>query len=523
MAGSISADLTRFENLKSARAPWEAHWQEIADHVRPLRAEFTAMPARGARRDRKIFDNTPSQALEHLASGIYGLMTNPASQWFALRFTDPDLNDWSGARVWLERATRAVADSFQPGVSRFYAVVPGLYLDWAAFGTGVFYTEDIAGTARLYDSVRPLGECYIDGGPHEDVDTVFRLFRMSAREMIMRFGTKVPRAVRHAFDAGDGDSRFEVIHGVYPNPAFRAGRLGLTGKRYRAVYIDRASGQELSVAGYDEFPFQVPRWMVAGGEVYGRPRDILADVKMLQEMNRTLIIAGQRAADPPLLAYKENRASPIRMYSGGITYGAVTADGRELIRPFQSGARLEITAEMIRDRRDAIRDALFHSLLQLADRPNMTATEVLERQEDKLRLMGPHLGRLQTDFLSPLIKRRFAMLWRKGLMPPPPPDLAGEALDIDYVSPLAKAVRLTEAQAVTRWLGAVAPLAEADPAIADKVDADAVVDVLAEGFAVPARVVRGADDVAALRTLRTAAAIGVAARDEPEDSGEALP
>lgn len=497
--------MNRFDRMRAERSTWEALWQDIAEHVRPTRAEFTARPQAGTRRDRKIYDNTPSEALETFGGGIYGLLTNPASQWFSLRFADQNLAEVDGAREWLDLTTRVVQDSFSPGASRFYAVVPALYLDWAAFGTGIFYSEDIPGTVRIYDSVRPLSECYLGTDVHEEVDTVYRLTRMTARAMATRFPSRVPDTAKQALDKGAPETRFDVIHAVEPNPAFRLGSLGPQGKAWRSVHIDRETGLILGQGGFDEFPYQVPRWMIAPGETYGRPKDILADVKMLHEMNRTMIISAQRSAEPPILAYKENRASPIRMYPGGITYGAVSADGRGLIQPFESGARLEVTAELITQRREAVRNALFFSLLQLVERPNMTATEVLERQEEKLRLLGPNLGRLQTDFLSPLIKRRFAILRRKGLLPLAPPALHGQPLEIDYVSPLAKAVRLAEATAVTRWLGAIEPLAARQPDILDRVDADAVMDVLAEGYAIPARVFRGQAETIGIRAARLAA------------------
>ncbi len=491
--------LERFDCLRSERSTWDSLWQDIADHIRPLRAEFTATQPAGGRRGRKIFDSAPADALETFGGGIYGLLTNPANAWFSLKLADPDMARLDGAADWLDGAGRVLRDSFQPGVSRFYAVVPSLYLDWAAFGTGIFYTEDIPGTRRIYDSVRPLAECYLGTDPYEEIDTVYRLVRMTAGAIATRFPRTLPDAVAAALEKGDREARFEVLHAVEPDPRFRPGAIPGRIKPWRSVHLDRASGTVLGTGGFAEFPYQVPRWMVAAGETYGRPKDILADVKMLQEMSRTMLVSAQHAAEPPILAYKENRTSPIRMFPGGITYGAVSAEGRGLIQPFQSGARLDITAELVAQRRDAVRSALFFSLLQLVERPNMTATEVLERQEEKLRLMGPNLGRLQTDFLSPLIKRRFAILQRKGLIPPAPEALQGLPLDIDYVSPLAKAVRMGEAAAISRWLTALEPLAARRPEILDRIDADAVVETLAEGFSIPARVLRSAEQTAAHR------------------------
>jgi hypothetical protein len=180
--------LARFERLRASRAQWDALCQDIAEHVRPVRAEFTSRTTPRTRRDRKIYDNAPSQALEHFAGGIYELLANPADKWFSLRFTDPDRNDWDGARVWIDAVTGRLLNSFQPGSSRFYSVVQALYLDWAAFGTGIFYSEGIPDPARIFDSVRPLCECYIAANQYDEIDTVYRLTRLTARQMVERFG-----------------------------------------------------------------------------------------------------------------------------------------------------------------------------------------------------------------------------------------------------------------------------------------------------------------------------------------------
>src|SRR5690606_8862836 len=132
--------------------------------------------------------------------------------------------------------------------------------------------------------------------------------------------------------------------------------------------------------------------------------------------------------------------------------------------------------------------------------PNQTATEVLARQEEKLRLMGPHLGRIQSEFLDPLIDRVFGMLVRAGRIPPVPRALAElPDLKIEYVSPAARAQRAAEGQAIVQALQALMPLAAVKSDVFDIVDADAAARAIADAFGAPASLMRPASEVAAAR------------------------
>ena len=143
----------------------------------------------------------------------------------------------------------------------------------------------------------------------------------------------------------------------------------------------------------------------------------------------------------------------------------------------------------------------------------MTATEALIREEDKLRLMGPHLGRVQGEFLGPLIEERiFGILVRQsepfwangsdGPLPLPPDPLVGRDIRVDYVSPLAKAQKTADGKAILRTLESLLPLAQADPSVLDMVDADAAARALAEAWGAPAELLRDSEAVTALRQQR---------------------
>lgn len=497
--------IRRHAELKSARGTWEAHWQELADFVRPQRAEFTGPRTPGDRRNREIFDGTPGQAAESLAAGLWGMVTNAANQWFALSIDDPDLAAWQPVKEWLELAAERMRSLFAHNGGQFYARVFELYGDLATFGTGVFYSEDVIGGGYLRFSTRPLAEICVAEDHAGLVDTVFRAFRMTARQAVQRFGSDtVGDKIRDAVER-QPDRAFPFLHAVLP-AAEAGGSAGGQGA-WASIYVDVTDRKMVRRGSFAEMPFQVPRWSTAAGEVYGRSPAMLAlaDVKMLNQMARTTIEAAHKAVNPPLIAFDDGVYRPMRLYPGSVNFGGVNQDGRALVQPLFTGSRVDIGLEMEEQRRGAIREAFYFSLMQMVGRADMTATEVMARQEEKLRLLGPHLGRLQAEFLDPLIERVFAVMERNRALPEPPAELEGYRLTIDYVSPLAKAQKASDGQAMLRALESIAPLAQIDPTVVDNFDPDVLARRLAEAWGAPAAILRGPDEVAELRRQRAAA------------------
>ena len=489
--------------LKAERSNFEKTWQEIADYMRPLRAEFTTGRTPGDRRNQRIYDSTPIMAAEAFAGGIYGMMTNPANRWFALRVQDDGLNDYDPVRDWLYQVETRVLHSFGPDVSRFYAVLPSLYADIACFGTGVFYSEEVPGSYRINDNVRPLAECVIAESAQGDVDTVYRCFGYTGRQAIDLFGKGLNLSTLANAEKKPNDM-IRFLHCVAPNEDYQEGKLARDNKPFLSEYIEEERKHVVWRGGYEEFPYHVPRWSQAAGEVYGRGlgEQVLPDVKMLNRMDETAIKAAQKMADPPLGAPDEGVIKQARTFPGGITYGAINDQGVQLLKPLYTGGDTRITLEMMEQRRNAIREGFYFSLMQMIGSPNMTATEWMGRQEEKLRLLGPNLGRIQGEFLSPLIKRRFGLLLRSGQLPPPPQEIQGASLSVEYVSPLARMQMAGEAQAVVRLYQNLTMMAQVDPGVLDNVDNDEAVQILGRGWAVPAPILRGKDQVQKLREQR---------------------
>jgi len=155
--------------------------------------------------------------------------------------------------------------------------------------------------------------------------------------------------------------------------------------------------------------------------------------------------------------------------------------------------------QMEEQRRNAIRAAFYVDQLQLQQGPQMTATEVLQRNEEKMRLLGPVMGRLQTELLQPLINRSFQLMLRNGQLPDAPPELQGRDIDIEYVSPLAKAQKTTDLQSVLRGLEAFIGLREIAPGVMDYIDDQGLVKYVVDVAGIPAEIIRSDSEVEEIR------------------------
>jgi hypothetical protein len=247
----------------------------------------------------------------------------------------------------------------------------------------------------------------------------------------------------------------------------------------------------------------VPRYLKASFELgYGRSPAMTAlpDVKMLNKMSETTIRAAQKQVDPPLMVPDDGFMLPIRTVPGGLNF--YRSGTRDRLEPLNIGANNPLGLSMEEQRRTAIRSAFFVDQLIMGEGPQMTATEVIQRTEEKMRLLGPVLGRLQAELLQPLINRVFNILVRQQAFPPAPDNLKELDLDIEYVSPLAKAQRSGDVQSVMRLFELIGPMGQLDPGVFDYMDTDGMVKYLIKVLGVPASVVRGEDEVYQVRTER---------------------
>jgi hypothetical protein len=483
--------MKRFDRLSSQRQNWETHWQEVADYMMPRKADVTKLRSKGDKRTELIFDSSPLQAVELLAASLHGMLTNPSTPWFSLRFKEEDMEFEDEAKEWLESATDVMYTAFNR--SNFQQEIFELYHDLITFGTAAMFIEEDEDDILKF-STRHINEMYISENDKGRIDTIFRKFKLSARAAIQKFGSTTEFEV---IAKKDPYEEVEIIHAVYPRSDFDVTKQDQKNMPFESVYMSE-KGEELSVSGYREFPFVVPRYLKASHEIYGRSPAMTAlpDVKMLNEMSKTTIKAAQKQVDPPLLVPDDGFLLPVRTVPGGLNF--YRAGTRDRIEPLNIGANNPLGLNMEEQRRNSIRNSFYVNQLMMQQGPQMTATEVIQRNEEKMRLLGPVLGRLQSELLKPLIDRAFNILLRKNMFRPAPEFLAGKDVEIEYVSPLAKAQKSTELQSIMRGIEIMGSLANVAP-VFDYVNFDKLVKHLLDIVGVPQKVLKPQSQVNAER------------------------
>ena len=489
--------MKRFGSLKTYRSNWESHWQEIGDFVAPNKGNITKKRTHGDKNTERIFDGTAQFAAELMASSMHGMLTNSGTPWFSLRYTDDEFETDDTSKEWLERATDTMY--VEIGRSNFHEAINELYFDLVTFGTAVMFVDtDKEGTLRF--STRHISECYVSEDEFGRVDTVFREFKMPARAAIAQFGEENVTQRLLKKSQSDPYDMVELLHVVMPRYDRDTIKIDAKNKPVASIYLDPGDKKIISESGFDEFPYMVPRFRKASYENgYGRSPAMtaLSDIKMLNEMSKAVIQAAQLQIHPPLLVPDDGFILPVRTVPGGLNF--YRSGTRDRIEPLNIGANNPLGENQLEQRRTAIRAAFYVDQLVTGNRPGMTATEVIQKSTEKMRILAPLTGRLQSELLRPLIDRIFNLISKKKGFEAAPETMAGNEIDIEYVSPLAKAQRQGDVQASLELFQFLAPLMQVDPNVVDFLDVDGLAEHIIKTTGVPASVVRGAEEVAAIR------------------------
>ncbi len=489
----------------------------LPDHGRNISGENSAEVNDGARKDSKIYDATATRAVKILGAGMQSGLTSPARPWFRLALPDPELMDFQPVKEWLFIVEDRMREVFAK--SNAYNAFHHSYLELATFGTAALVElENFETIIRC----RPMtiGEYFLALGADLKVDTCYRKIWMSARQMVEQFGIdNVSQPVKRAFEDGRFENNFLVICAIEKNDD-KLVRVQ-NGMPYRSIYFEKGGegNKVLQVTGYSEFPVMAPRWEVVGQDTYGGcpGNDVLGDVKMLQKMRSKGLILLDKLVDPPMLAPNSMKGEDINSMPGGVTYND-DAGGQQSVRSL-----FEVQpafAELRNDRegvRYDIRQGLYNDLFLMIAQSDkdMTATEVAERHEEKLIMLGPVLERLHSEMLNPVIDRTFAIMERVGYLPPPPEELQGMQLKVEYISLLAQAQKAVGLGAIQQFAGFVGGIIALNPASAYKVDFDEMIDQYGDAVGVPPTMIVPDEVVAALKEQE-------AQKQQAKQMGEAM-
>jgi hypothetical protein len=510
---SLEDILRHHAQLEAERSNFNLLWQEVADRVLPDHGWFqNQQVTQGEKRTQKQYDSTAMIAAERHASAIDSLMTPRASKWHRITASITDLNDDDEVREYFDRVEEILfRERYSPGAD-FAGQVHDVYLSGGVFGNAALFVEDRVGGGLRYRSV-PLNELYFAVDAWGLVDTVHRQFELTARAAVQRYGEALPGQIVTEADRNPL-RKFKFLHCIKPNPEVSPRNPW----QYLSYEIALEPRTMLRQGGYASWPIPVYRYQISPGEWYGRgwACQVLPEIKMINAARKAIIKGAEKVVNPPLLLHDDGGLSvgthgkglTPDLTPGGLNYYGINEEGRPLIQPLVTGARIDIGLEMLRAMQSTINDAALINLFQiLVDAPQMTATEVRARMQEKGQLIAPTVGRAQSEFLGRLIDREIDILARQNMLPPMPDALieAQGEYRIEYDSPLNRLQKIEEVQAVDVWLQGIAPLVQLAPDIVDNVDTDELARHRARVMGVPEKILANRDTMAAQRQARAQA------------------
>jgi len=500
---------TRWGQLKSERASWYAHWQELTSYILPRNGRYFRQDRdRGYRRHNNIYDSTGTRALRVLGAGMMSGATSPARQWFRLATPDPELNSYDPVKLWLDDVTKRMQRVFQK--SNTYNALHQMYEELGTFGTAAtILLPDYQSVIHHY----PLtcGEYCISTDAKGRVCTLYREFEMTVSQVVKEFGLeKCSVSVQNMYRTGNLDQWVPVIHAIEPRADRDIGKRDAKNMPWGSYYFE-VGGEEgvfLRESGFQYFPALCPRWSVVGGDIYGNSpgMEALGDIKQLQHEQLRKAQAIDYQTKPPLQVPASMKNRDVETLPGGVSYYDGQSNG--IKTAFEVNLNLQYLLNDIMDCRERVRGSFYADLfLMLANTPNtrMTATEVAERHEEKLLMLGPVLERLHNELLSPLVDITFTRMVASGALPPAPQELQGMDLNVEFVSMLAQAQRAIGTNAVDRFVGNLGAIARMKPDILDKFDQDQWADVYADMLGVDPSLIIADKEVALLRDARNQA------------------
>lgn len=502
--------------LWQERSSWLEQWRELSDHYMPRTGRFLVTDRnRGDKRHTKIIDSTGTRAVRVLSAGLMAGMTSPARPWFRLATSDTDLMEFAPVKVWLNQCTLLMRDVFTR--SNTYRALHNLYEELAVYGTGAsIVLDDFDDVMRHY----PLtaGEYAISTNHRGDVDTLYREFDMTVAQMVGEFGIEnVSPQVRQLYEQGKGlDQWRTVTHVIEPRAVRDVRARDAKNMPFKSCYFESGTqeGKFLRESGFKRFPVLAPRWHVTGGDIYGNSpgMEALGDVKQLQHGQLRKGQALDYKVKPPLQMPAALKNMPLATLPGGVMY--VDSAGPQNAIRSMFDVQLDMAAQLedIRDVRDRINATFYVDMFLMiaqSDRNQPdTAREIAEKHEEKLLMLGPTLERLHNELLRPKIDIAFDRVIQAGLLPPPPDEMRGQDLNVEFVSMLAQAQRAVGVQGVDRLLQTVGTIATFQmnagqaPTALDKLDTDEIIDSYADMLGVDPTFIVADDKVALVRQAR---------------------
>lgn len=439
---------------------WMSHWDDLTRVQLPGRQGFVTQKTPGERWTDDIYDGSPMRAAIMLANALGNMMRPAGEQWI---FMQTEKTDEEG-ELWLQDSAKRMIRAFDTPKSRGRQACGEVDLDLVVLGTGCLFVGEGKSLSHLLFQSNHLRDVTVMFNDEGYPDGMFIRREYTLRNAIDKFKEEnlapvTREKIRGAqYQTDILSDKIKVLHAVLPRYGGRYDALLNRAFPYADLWIEIEAEHEISQGGFRTFPFIVPRWDTTTGETYGRSPGMVAlpDSDTLQAQGETILISGQRTADPAMAVPDDGTYNEMNTFPGGMAYynleTAVALRGNPFF-PLTTGANLPITLEMQQDTRDQVYAAFYKNVLNLpVAGPQMTATEVMARKEEFIREMGPVYGRIETDYLAVKAERMFNVLLHANAFAPIPESLQNKRVTFEFESPIKKVKQQVEAAAARLWV-----------------------------------------------------------------------
>jgi hypothetical protein len=528
----------RFDELLMARQGHEARWSLLGQYLAPHRVKFLARDREEPSRRSKIMDNTPGRAMKIARAGLQAGMASAGRPWFEFGISDAQLSEDPEVLEWMQDLRDTIMQVYDR--TNYYQELGQQLGDELAFMTSAkMQLESDDKVCRF--QVFPIGSYVLGESDEGDVNQFGREFQMTVEQAAQRFGLEyLSDSVKEALKQGRFGDKVVIRHGIFRRNGMNPESFGTEGMAWEEAYWEyvgatgkhnnesvrqssgSGTGEVLEVGGYEEFPVSVARWDKVSGDVWGTDspgNETLPDNKELQRQRRAYSNALAKIINPPMNADSQLDSTPLSIMSGAINYGGMVQGKGAYTPVHEIRLSLNEVQEGMADLRNAIKEGFLVNLFLLISQDSKnqpeTAEAIREKIQEKADVLGPVLERHSDDVFDKDIDRTAAIILRKSrpfwatgepgaLIGPPPQQLEGLEVEINYVSEIASALKATRVAPIERSLAFMASLFEVDPTIVDNYDLDEASRLHSEASSAPPSMIRSQEEVDGLREARAA-------------------
>lgn len=488
----------QYNQMTGERSEFESHWRECYRFTYPqfgVGFDGCTSQTQVQKERADLMDSTGTDSTRILTSTLISGMTPANSQWLELKSSGDDNEE---VDAWLSTCSTQVWSNIHS--SNFDAEIFTATLDATIAGSFALYIDTDRIRGGLLFQQWPISECFWTSVNGNTVDTIFRRYKLTAAQAYQDFGDAAGARIKEDADKAP-DTKHEFLHVIAPRKEYKQGGKSNKNMPFFSAHILVSDQHMVRESGYMEFPVMVPRINKIPGSQYatGIVSDALPDIKELNALKRMEKSAAELAVSGMWVAVDDGVLNPRTLTVG--PRKIIVATDIDNIKPLLTGSDFNVAFQSEATLQASIRRTLMADQLN-GGSASMTATEVTERINLIRQQQGPLFGRLNAEYLVPMVERCFMLMYRSGALPDAPDEISDVEFHVHFDNPLARAQRMQEVSAISQVFQTIEGLTPIAPDIADVFDMEGGVREISNALGVPAKLLRTQDDVTIIRNQR---------------------